>query len=254
MVSANGSFSADSMDNSGFAVNNTGDFSVSSMNNSGDFIDNGSSSIGSMNNSGDVTVKGYGSDYGSVANSGSMIVSGSGNDFSSVTNSGSISLGGSGNSVGALGNSGEFEYGGSNMIGSIDNSGTGSIYRDGVIWMMATDEGMNPEFYSDGTNKNFSVLSHLTGILDADLLDAGFVSTFDRLMPGRYLSDSHVRHADMHAVLGSDIDLLNIDDAVDELIHGSAPELDEEELLDILSGNESYQDEFDAAVNEVIEE
>ncbi len=254
VVSANGSFSADSMDNSGFAVNNTDDFSVSSMNNSGDFIDNGSSSIGSMNNSGDVTVKGYGSDYGSVDNSGSMIVSGSGNDFSSVTNSGSISLGGSGNSVGALGNSGEFEYGGSNMIGSIDNSGTGSIYRDGVIWMMATDEGMTPEFYSDGNNKNFSVLSHLTDMLDADTLEAGFVSTFDRLMPGRYTGDSHVRHADLHAALGRNTDLLNIDDAVDELIHGSAPELDEEELLDIFSGSTGSQDEFDAAVSEVIEE
>ena len=119
--------------------------------------------------------------------------------------------------------------------------------------MMATDEGMTPEFYSDGNNKNFSVLSHLTDMLDADTLEAGFVSTFDRLMPGRYTGDSHVRHADLHAALGHNTDLLNIDDAVDELIHGSAPELDEEELLDILSGNESYQDEFDAAVNEVIE-
>ena len=73
-------------------------------------------------------------------------------------------------------------------------------------------------------------------------------------MPGRYLSDSHVRHADMHAVLGSDIDMLNIDDAVDELIHGSTPELDEEELLDIFSGSTGSQDEFDAAVSEVIED
>ena len=125
--------------------------------------------------------------------------------------------------------------------------------------MMASDEGMNPELFSDGRNKNFSVLAQLTDILDAGLLEDEISAILRRVQPGRYTmagaelqAEGHV--TDLHSLVGGDIDFLGIDSEVNELIHGAAPELSEEELADILSEQEGFQDEFDAAINEIVGE
>ena len=57
---------------------------------------------------------------------------------------------------------------------------------------------------------------------------------------------------DLHRVLNSDVDFLGIDAEFDQLLHGEAPELDEEALSDVLSEGEGFSDSFDAALNEIV--
>jgi hypothetical protein len=121
------------------------------------------------------------------------------------------------------------------------------------MWMMASDEGMSPEFFSDGHNSNFTALAHMTSLLDADRLDADVVSQLTRIAPGKGIDLAGEGHAlNLHALLGGEIDFIGIESEVNELLHGEAPELDEEELDDVLSEGEGFSDGFDVALNEIV--
>ena len=136
--------------------------------------------------------------------------------------------------------------------------GLGLVYLNGSLWMMASDEGMNPEFFSDGRNSNFTVLAKMTEMLDARTLDEDIVSMLKRLRPGSAASAAglelqsagHV--VDLHDLIGSDLDYLAIDAEVNEMLHGAAPEIDDEELADVLSEGEGFSDGFDAALSEIV--
>ena len=159
-----------------------------------------------------------------------------------------------------MNNTGLFNLYTPNKVDSLNNFNLGIANRDGSLWMMATDEGMNPEFFSDGANSNFSVLAKMTEMLDARALDEDIVSMLKRVRPGNAASATglelqsagHV--VDLHDLIGSDIDYLAIDAEVNEMLHGAAPEIDDEELADVLSEGEGFSDGFDAALSEIVSE
>ncbi|MBR7105315.1 MAG: DUF4347 domain-containing protein [Lentisphaeria bacterium] len=247
-----GEFHTDVLNNAGTLTNN-GSLAAEVVDNSGSFTDNGEVAISIFNNSGDAELNGSGK-VGTLINSGNVSVGGSGYSITSATNSGSFDLGGSGNSISQMNNTGTLNFNSGNNIGSLNNYGAGFVSKDGVIWMMATDEGMSPEFFSDGKNLNFSVLSLLTARdLDAMSLDDSFSSKLFRLAPGRYgtLADSGARVVDL-GFLGGDTDMIDIDAAVDEMLHGSAPAIDDEEIMDVLAESSGFEDDFDTALDEII--
>ena len=241
------------VDNSGSVTVNGDHAAFGDVTSDGSFTVNGDHAVfGTINSNGDFLLAGNNGQVEETVNSGSFSVTGDDNLFETVSNSGDFTVTGSGNSFGSFANSGEFDFTSSNDADNITNVGMGVVRRDGAIWMMATDEGMNPELFSDGMNKNFSVLAYLTeNILDDRLLteEASFsgmrrigVGSFGRI-PGAQES--------LPAVGMEGVDLLGIDDDVDEIIFGDSPALNGEELEDVLSGD-GEDDGFEAAINEVV--
>ena len=215
---------------------------------------NGDLTAQTVSNAGDFDVSASGVLYAdNVDNSGSFTIEGSGSRLKAVSNSGDFAVTGSGNSFGSFDNSGEFDYISSNDVGNISNSGTGVVKRDGTVWMMASDEGMSPELFSDGMNKNFSVLAHLTEniLRDSELTPDALRGAYPAppsaagSMPGRQEGLSDL------AASVSDGDMLGIDNEVDELIFGDTPALGDDEFEDVLSGDGSG-DAFEAAIGEVV--
>ena len=252
-ITVNGELDADAVNNAGNMTNN-GSLAADSVKNAGDFVNNGKLFVDAFANSNKYSDYGI-ADIKAFDNSGDATVSGSGSTYGIVDNrlGANFTLNGSGNSVARMNNTGILNVDGQNNVESINNYGLGFAYRDGAIWMMASDEGMSPEFFSDGHNKNFTVLAHMTSLLDADRLDAEFAAHFSRLAPGKVADLAGEGHAvDLHALLGGELDFIGIESEVDELLHGEAPELDEEELADVLSEGEGFSDGFDVALSEIV--
>ena len=97
---------------------------------------------------------------------------------------------------------------------------------------MASDEGMNPWFYSDGNNLNFSSLSLLTAQdLRMQNLGPDFLSTITRLAPSDHAEFlAGTEYPDIEAV-GYDLDYL----AIEEEFNGLFTELEDEEFEDYVS-------------------
>jgi len=251
----NGDLTADSISNSGNMTNN-GDLTADSISSSGDFVNNANLTVDAFANSGSYTDNGI-ADVDTFDNSGDATVSGSGSSYGIVDNrlGANFTLNGSGNNIDRMNNTGMFSFSTRNNVDSLNNFDLGLVYRDGVMWMMASDEGMSPEFFSDGHNSNFTALAHMPSLLDADRLDADLAARFSRLAPGKVADLAGEGHAvDLHALLGGELDFIGIESEVDELLHGEAPELDEEELADVLSEGEEFSDGFDVALSEIVSE
>ena len=251
----NGDLTADSISNAGDFVNN-GDLTADSISSSGDFVNNANLTVDAFANSGSYTDSGI-AYVDTFDNSRDATVSGSGSTYGIVDNrlGANFTLNGSGNNIDRMNNTGMFSFSTRNNVDSLNNFDLGLVYRDGAMWMMASDEGMSPEFFSDGHNSNFTALAHMTSLLDADRLDADFAAHFSRLAPGKVADLAGEGHAvDLHALLGGELDFIGIESEVDELLHGEAPELDEEELADVLSEGEEFSDGFDVALSEIVSE
>ena len=244
-----GSVTADTVNNTG-SLTNAGSMTAANVNNAGDFSNSGNLSAVSFVNSGRFTDSGV-AEVNYLDNAGSVTVSGSGSTYGLADNrlGANFTLGGSSNSIARMNNNGVFNFNTPNTVNTINNMGLGLVYLNGSLWMMATDEGMNSELFSDGHNSNFTVLSHMTDLLDADKLDADTAAEFTRVAPGKGVD---TRAVDLHALLGGELDLLGIDSEFNELIHGEAPEFDEEELDDVLSEGEGFSDGFDLALKEIV--
>jgi hypothetical protein len=59
-------------------------------------------------------------------------------------------------------------------------------------------------------------------------------------------------YKNLTAEQGGDVDYLAIDAEVGEMLHGAAPEIDDEELAYVLSEGEAFSDGFDAALSEIV--
>ena len=240
-------------------VSNTGAIAVNGKDAEFDELDNsGSVTVEGDNaefekvaNSGDFLLAGDNAEFEKVANSGSFSVTGDASRLEAVSNSGSFSVTGDANAIGSMANSGDFSFTSSNDPGNITNTGTGTVERDGVIWMMASDEGMNPDLFSDGMNPNFSVLAYLTeNILSDSALTGDDFSGMQRIGVGSF-GRMPAAQASPDAVGVRGVDLLGIDDDVDEIIFGDSPAMTGEELDDVLSGD-GEDAGFEAAINEVV--
>ena len=252
-ITVDGDLDADIVNNAGRVTNN-GSMTAEIVNNAGDFVNNANLTVAAFANSGSYTDNGI-ADIKAFDNSGNATVSGNGSTYGVVDNrlGANFTLNGSGNSVAKMNNTGLFNFSTRNTVDSLNNFNLGLVYRDGAMWMMASDEGMSPEFFSDGHNSNFTALAHMTSLLDADRLDADVVSQLTRIAPGKGIDLAGEGHAlDLHALLGGEIDFIGIESEVNELLHGEAPELDEEELDDVLSEGEGFSDGFDVALNEIV--
>ena len=246
----------ENVDNGGsFTVNGSGT-TFENFGNSGSAVVNGDLTAQNVANSGDFEVSATGSlNADNVGNSGNFTVSGSGSRIGALSNSGNFSLAGSDNSVASASNSGSFNFSSGNSIGKITNTGTGTVDRDGVIWMMASDEGMNPQLFSNGMNQNFSVLSYLAEniLSDSALTENAVFPEIGAASPaaaGSVPGSQSGLLSDLNAD-ASGIDMLDIDSEVDELIFGDTPALGDDELEDVLSGDGSSGD-FEEAIGEVV--
>ena len=222
----NGDLTADSISNAGNMTNN-GDLTADSISSSGDFVNNANLTVDAFANSGSYTDNGI-ADVDTFDNSGDATISGSGSSYGIVDNrlGANFTLNGSGNNIDRMNNTGMFSFSTRNNVDSLNNFDLGLVYRDGAMWMMASDEGMSPEFFSDGHNSNFTALAHMPSLLDADRLDADLAARFSRLAPGKVADLAGEGHAvDLHALLGGELDFIGIESEVDELLHGEAPEL-----------------------------
>ena len=247
-VTVSGDLSTESLASSG-TVRINGTIDAGTIDNIGEMaiLGNGSR-IGSLKSSGDLSVSGNDTKIDTLDNSGKAVVNGSNSRISIANNRGDFYFYGSGNSIGKLNNWGMTDYYTSNTIDTINNSGIGRIYQNGKLWMMASDEGMDEGLYPSWTNRNFEVLSVLlANDLDATVLDLGTMPS------GSMFADVALEEGvfDLSA-MGGDMDLLQIDNSINEMIFGNAPDLEEEEYLEVMGENENFKSEVDEALGAIV--
>lgn len=224
-------------------VVNNGVFDVAGDGNqfTGDFVNNKALEV-----SGDDNV------FFRVTNNGEFTLSGDHNFFSAVDNRRNFAIDGDANRIVSFTNTSITNIDGEdNSFGSINNTGSGVIYKNGMMWMVSGVGGVGDGF-PDEFNLNFSSLAMLLGNeLRSAELEALYLAGDDSpFVYRRRVSRIPDGIDDLGLALETEFDELELD-VLNDLAAFDAADFQDGDYADVMDSADAFTDTVDEALAEM---